>query len=92
MLKELKNKNEVGYNEILNIANAFQIASGQGYAIGKTKGMLDFLKQNGEILIISTTTGEKTIIKTNEDLTSLFRNIDEEININSDPNFKNYFI
>lgn len=42
MIKKLRENNVIACEEILKIADAFQITSGQSYAIGKTKGILDF--------------------------------------------------
>ena len=91
MIKKLKENNSITYEEILKITDAFQIASGQRYAVGRTKGMLDFLKKYGNVDIISFPQEEKIMLKTNEDLYSLFKDIDNDIDIKSDSNFVQYF-
>jgi hypothetical protein len=91
MIKKLKESNIITYNEILKITDAFQIASAQGYAIGKTKGILDFLKKYGELHIISIPEKEELTLKTSEDLYLLFRGIDNDIDIKGDYNFEGYF-
>lgn len=90
VLKRLRQENRITYDEIAKIADAFQIASAQGLAIGKTKGMLDFLLNHGEI-IVSTDKEIKAKLKTNYDLAHFYRSIDKEISIENDINFDNYF-
>ncbi|MEL4308121.1 hypothetical protein [Joostella sp. CR20] len=91
IIKKLKENNSITYEEILGIANAFQIASGQGYAIGKTKGILDFLKKYGDVHIISIPEEGELILKTNNDLYILLRDIDNNIDIKADSSFETYF-
>lgn len=90
ILKKLKKENIIAYDEILKITDAFQIASGQGFAIGKTKGMLDFLKNCGEI-IIKNDEEIKTVLKTKYDLAKLYFSIDPYIRIENDIIFNSYF-
>jgi len=91
IIKKLKQNNIIDYSEILNITDAFQIASAQGYAIGKTKGILDFLKKYGHIHIMSIPKKGELTLKTNDDLYLLFRDIDNDIDIKADSNFESYF-
>lgn len=91
MIKRLKENNTLDYNDILYITDAFQIASAQGYAIGKTKGMLDFFKKYGHIHIMYIPKKGELTLKTNDDLYLLFRDIDNDIDIKADPNFESYF-
>ena len=67
ILKQLKQNNTIPVEEIQNIIDAFQIASGQGYAIGNTKGILGFLKNYGEIKIINDVGELKLILQTKFD-------------------------
>jgi hypothetical protein len=90
ILKKLKQENIIAYDEILKITDAFQIASGQGLAIGKTKGMLDFLKNCGEI-IVKNNEEIKTVLKTKYDLAQLYLSIDSYIAIEKDLIFNSYF-
>ncbi len=91
MIKKLKENNSITYEEILKITNAFQIASGQGYAIGKTKGILDYIKNYGEVIIENNSENKNFIIKNKYDLSRFYENIDKNINIEIDVNFKSYF-
>jgi len=90
ILKKLKKENIIGYDEILKITDAFQIASGQGLAIGKTKGILDFLKNCGEI-IVKNDEEIKTVLETKYDLANLYFSIDPYIRIENDMIFNSYF-
>lgn len=89
ILSKLKKNNIISYNEILDITNAFQIASGQSYAIEKTKGLLDFLNDGKEILI--TNAPNDIVLRSKTDLYSLYLSIDKYINIVDDSNFSSYF-
>ncbi|KAF2508679.1 hypothetical protein EYY60_16285 [Flavobacterium zhairuonense] len=90
ILKKLRKENIIAYDEMLKIADAFQTASGQGLVIGKTKGMLDFLKNYGEI-IVSNDEGIKTVLKTNHDLAGFYSLIDPCIAIEKDVIFNIFF-
>jgi translation initiation factor 2 beta subunit (eIF-2beta)/eIF-5 len=90
ILKRLKKSNILTYEEILKIADAFQIASGQGYAIGKTKGILDYLEKYGEINV-SNLSNNKLVIQNKYDLSAIFNEIDKYISIETDLNFNQYF-
>lgn len=72
MIKKLKNNNIINITEILEISEAFQVASAQGYAIGKTKGILDYLKNYGEIYVENTFLKQKQIIKNIYDLSMFY--------------------
>lgn len=91
MIKEFKENNSITYEEILKITDAFQIASGQGYAIGRTKTILDFFKKYGDVHIMSIPKKGELTLKTNDDLYLLFRDIDNDIDIKADSNFESYF-
>ena len=91
VLKQLKQNSTISFEEIKNIIEAYQIASGQGYAIGKTKGILGFLKNYGEIKIINDVGELKLILKTKLDLVSLYKSMDHFIDIKNDVNFGKYF-
>ena len=45
MLENLQIGNSLSYKELLDIADAFQIASAQSFAIGKTKDLLEFISK-----------------------------------------------
>jgi hypothetical protein len=40
----MESKKGLSYNELVSIVDAFQVASGQGYAISKTKAILEHLE------------------------------------------------
>jgi hypothetical protein len=91
ILKKLKIDNTLSYDEILSITDAFQIASGQSYAIGRTKGILDFLKNHGEILVVNIPNGSDLALKSAFDLSNLYLSIDKYIDICHDKIFFQYF-
>lgn len=91
MIKRLKKNNIVSFEEILNILEAFQIASAQGYATMKTKGILDYLKNHQEIFIDDTFLKVKYKIKDKYELSAFYNKIDPNINIEKDKIFLNYF-
>lgn len=91
MIKKLKQSNIITNEEILNIMDAFQIASAQGYAIGKTKGILDYMKNYGEIIIKNDSDNQNFIIMNKYDLSKFYKNIEKNINIEIDVNFASYF-
>ena len=91
ILKKLRVNNNISYNELLDITNAFQITSAQGYAIGSTKGILDFLKNYGEILITDAPDEKNIRLKKISDLSELYLVIDEFIDIKHDHNFSTYW-
>lgn len=92
MSKKLDASNIISYKEINDIMIAFQIASGQGFAIGKTKALLDYLKR-GNILVIENfeDSNENKIAKSMGDLAMIYKKIDSFIDIANDKDFKEYF-
>lgn len=92
LTKELNTTNAISYNEISNILDAFQIASGQGFAIGKTKAILEFLK-NGNSLTIENfnNTNENRKITSISELDDIYKNIDVSVNLSIDKDFIEYF-
>lgn len=91
MIKKLKNNNIINFTEISEILEAFQVASAQGYAIGKTKGILDYLKNYGEIYIEDTPFKQKQVITNIYDLSVFYKKIYQDIDIEKDVNFLAYF-
>jgi plasmid replication initiation protein len=87
----LKNQLEVSstitYREVLEILDAFQIASGQSFAIGKTKALLDFLKQ-GKYFDDTGNTKEVSSVK---ELVNIYKDIDQFVDLSNDKDFKEYF-
>jgi hypothetical protein len=84
--------NTIDYADLLKITDAFQIASGQGYAIEKTTVLLDFIK-NGYTLVIDNfqRSGERRIVSSTEELADLFKSIDEYIDLREEAALKKYF-
>jgi hypothetical protein len=92
LLDALNESNSIDFKNLLNIADAFQIASGQGYAIGSTKALLDFLKQGNEIKIMNFNGSQsEQLINSPHQLALILRNIDSCIDLRNDIDFKNYF-
>lgn len=90
-IKKLKENNTITYEEILEILEAFQIASAQGYAIGKTKGILNYIKNYGKIIIEDHFDNQKITLMNNHDLSEFYKKIDNSIDIEIDPAFITYF-
>lgn len=92
MSKKLNTSNTISYKEISDIMTAFQIASGQEFAVGRTKALLDYLKK-GNVLIIENfeDSNENKIAKSILDLAMIYKNIDSYIDIMNDKDFKEYF-
>ena len=87
MIRKLKKDNCISYSEICDITYAFQIASGQSYAIGKTKGMLDYLDRFGNIHIVDLPNGKEVYLKTNSDLADLYLSHDKCIDLKENSSF-----
>lgn len=85
-------ENLIDYKEILGIADAFQIASGQNFAIGKIKGLLEFIIKGNSLKIknFKQSNNEK-IISSIEELEVVFNDIDPYIELKKDKEFKKYF-
>ena len=90
--EQLENKASISFKEICEILDAFQIASGQGFAIGKTKALLDFLK-NGKSFIIENFnyTNETKEVSSIKQLVNIYKHIDQFIDLSNDKDFKEYF-
>lgn len=92
MLNKLIESPLVDYQELLNITDAFQIASGQSYAIGNTKALLDYLKDGKPITILKFNhSTQSKILKSPKDLAVTFKSIDQYIDLSNDDDFKKYF-
>ena len=90
--KQLDNTATISYKEICEILDAFQIASGQGFAIGKTKALLDFLKGGNSITIENFNySNENKNVSSTKQLANIYKHIDLYIDLASDKDFKNYF-
>lgn len=89
MLDQLKRCGTISYRDILDILNAFQIASGQGFAIGRTKAILNFIRQGG-VLKLENIKGMESISSFNE-LADVYKSIDSQIDLFAESEFKEYF-
>jgi hypothetical protein len=92
MLNKLIENPMIAYQELLNIADAFQIASGQSYAIGNATGLFDYLKDGKPITILNFNHSTQTkILLSVKDLADTFKSIDQYIDLRNDDDFKKYF-
>jgi hypothetical protein len=92
MLNKLIESPLIEYREILDITDAFQIASGQSYAIGNTKALLDYLKDGKSITILNFNhSTQSKILKSAKDLADTFKSIDQYIDLCNDHDFQKYF-
>ncbi|NOS90690.1 MAG: hypothetical protein HOP30_02100 [Cyclobacteriaceae bacterium] len=72
--------------------SAFQIASGQNFAIGKTKALLDFIKQGKSIIIENFDyTDKNKEVSSIKELVNIFKDIDQFVDLSNDKDFKEYF-
>ena len=91
-LQELQQNKYIDYQEILKIADAFQIASGQSYAEGRTKALLDFINlQNSLVIKNFNNTGQDKLIYTVKEFAIMLKNVDQFIDLENDKEFKAYF-
>jgi hypothetical protein len=92
MLKQLNQKKFIEYKQVLDICNAFQITSGQDFAIGCTYAILDFILKDGHIDIrdFENQNQVRNASSINEFL-EIINSIDKNINLKNDPKFSQYF-
>jgi hypothetical protein len=90
--EKLEANNKISYKEVCEILDAFQIASGQGFAIGKTKALLDFLKEGKSIIIKNFDySDDDKKISSIKQLVNIYKDIDQFIDLTTDKDFKQYF-
>lgn len=90
--QQLLDKDTINYQEVLDILDSFQIASGQEFAIGKTKAMLDFLKNGQSIIIENFNFSDKSKkVSDIKELVNIYKEIDQYIDLTTDKDFKQYF-
>ena len=90
--EKLEINNKISYQEVLDVLNAFQIASGQSFAIGKTKALLDFLREGNSIIIENFDyLNEDRKVSTIKQLVNIYKDIDQSIDLTIDKDFKQYF-
>ncbi|MEO6904168.1 MAG: hypothetical protein ABI315_13600 [Bacteroidia bacterium] len=89
---ELNNTGAISYKEVCEILEAFQISSGQGFAIGKTKAVLEYLKKERSLIIENfDKSGNSKTIHSIAELAKMYREIDPLIDLSMDKEFKDYF-
>lgn len=90
--EQLDETGSITYSDLIEILDAFQIASGQTYAIGKTKALVMYLKK-GHILTIKNfeNSGTDKQVTSLQELATIFKNIDEYIDLKNHKDFKEYF-
>lgn len=90
--KKLEQSNLIAFKEIMAIIDAFQIASGQSFAINKTKAILEFLKE-GNIMVIEDfiSAGERRTVSSVVELADTFRSIDKKVDLVRDSEFRLFF-
>jgi DNA-binding transcriptional MerR regulator len=90
--EKLEETGTLTFKELKEILDAFQIASGQGFAIAKTKAILDYLKKGNALTIENfNNSGATQTIQTKEELASIYKNLDEYVDLKNDKDFKDYF-
>lgn len=92
MINKLRADSSIDYQEVLDIVDAFQVASGRSYAVGNTKAWLDFLAEGGLITIRNfDRSSSSRILKSAKDLSDMFKTIDQYVDLSSDVEFSKYF-
>ena len=79
----------VPFKGFRDIADAFQVASGQGYAIGKTLGMLSYIKK-GHTFLIKGFEGSDVQVRTTAELADLFKHLDPYLDLKTEKAFAEY--
>lgn len=87
--EELGNRKTISYEKIREIADAFQVASGQGFAIGHSRAILSFLK-DGNALVVEGDEKNMTLGSPKE-FASLLKDLDPYIDLEHDKDFEKYF-
>lgn len=78
-LDKLKSERITDTKELTDIAKAFDTASGQGYAISKTKAILDYIIEGNQLII-----DEDTYINSVPDLKIFFLKMGIDISDNKE--------
>ncbi len=90
--ESLKNNPAISYKELCDILNAYQIASGQSFAFGKTKALFDYLKEGHSFTIESfNNSNEERVVSSINELANIYKDIDQFIDLHKDKDFKEYF-
>lgn len=93
MKESLQRDNSISYTKLIQIVDACQTASGNATGVGKIKGMLGFIKENGQIIIreFNDPPGSSIPVKNEIQLAEIFKGIDHSLDITSDKNFTEWF-
>jgi len=89
-INQLHTTHSVSYHQLTDIANAFQISSGQSFAIGSIQGILEYLRTGKTIAITNNHSATRRITSA-KDLDNILNTIAPNITLFSDPDFKAYF-
>ena len=75
ILKQLKSSPSLSYEEIMEAINEYQIASAHNIAVGKFKGIIDYIKE-GKSVMIANTGIENIVINSKQQLIDLIKSSD----------------
>lgn len=90
--EKLEANNTISYKEVCEILDAFQIASGQSFAIGKTKALLEYLSKGNSFTIENFEYSNKNKdVSSIKELVNIYKDIDQFIDLTTDKDFKQYF-
>ena len=90
--EKLEANNTISYKEVCEILDAFQIASGQSFAIGKTKAFLEYLSNGNSFTIENFDySNKKIVVSSIKELVNIYKGIDQIIDLTIDNDFKEYF-
>jgi hypothetical protein len=90
--EQLDENGSITYTDLVEILDAFQIASGQTYAIGKTKALILYLKKKNVLKIENFKhSGKDRNVTSIEELADIFKSMDEYIDLRTHKDFKEYF-
>lgn len=83
----------ITFKELTDITDAFQISSGQSFAIGSTKALIEFIKEKN-ILIITNylESNAEYKVSTIRELANIYNQIDPSIDLLNDKGFDEYFL
>lgn len=90
--EQLKDIGEISFRELSEILEAFQVSSGQNFAIGSTTILLNYLKSGNAFVVGNYNySGENKNISSVKDLLALYKEIDLCVDLTIDKDLKHYF-
>ena len=90
--EKLEVNNAISYKELCEILDAFQISSGQSFAIGKTKALLEYLSKGNSFIIENFEYSKKNKnVSSIKELVNIYKEIDQFVDLATDKDFKQYF-